>query len=218
MAIRTRYDSPRQIAFVRLRSRYFCLLASIVTWQTDLKEFLIDDAQANQRLLISSTYLIFDNKDFRDNKAFPCRMHPLGYVTITNDSISLNKPLKENFLNKGIQYKSLPALKIGRLCVDDRYARRGIGRLILIECIKRACFLNDNTACRFVTVDAKRHPERDKDSLQFYLQAGFSILEHKGLPRSQLAKQHNGTTPLYFDIYPLARQIGVIGDEQKKDT
>ncbi|MBU1111565.1 MAG: GNAT family N-acetyltransferase, partial [Nanoarchaeota archaeon] len=87
--------------------------------------------------------------------------------------------------------KSLPALKIGRLCVDDHYLRRGLGRLMIQFAIQKASEINMNKAgCRFITLDAKRNKDKELDSIHFYKIMGFDILKER----------IKGTTPMYLDL------------------
>jgi len=46
---------------------------------------------------------------------------------LLNDSIKLRGELNDLFRNKDVHYGSLPALKVGRICVDERFERKGIG-------------------------------------------------------------------------------------------
>ena len=81
--------------------------------EQELVDFLVEDALDNQRKQISVTYLVFLNTG-----------ELTGYVTLLNDRINLEGDLKEAFREKGILYRALPALKIGKLCVDERFLRR----------------------------------------------------------------------------------------------
>lgn len=202
-----KYENLKHLQFERLKTRYGCLFKQFQTYQPDLKEYLLEDALKSQNMCISSTYLIFDKLDFIKNGRTPNKLILLGYLTILNDSINLDSPLKNIFQKKGINYRSLPALKIGRLCVDDRYLCRGIGKLTVIFAINRACFMNHNTACRFITLDAKRHSDKHKDSFHFYRKLGFEVLEHKGKSKEELYHQTNGSTPMYFDAYVIFRNV-----------
>ena len=60
-----------------------------------------------------------------------------------NDRINLEGDLKTVFREKGVLYRALPALKIGRLCVDDRYLRKGIGTVMIDFSIKVAFHIFD---------------------------------------------------------------------------
>ncbi len=44
--------------------------------------------------------------------------------------------------------------------------------------------------CRFVTLDAKRNPDKSKDSIHFYKRLNFKTLKER----------KKGTTPMYLDI------------------
>ncbi len=143
------------------------------SYELELIEFLIDDALDNQRKNISVTFLWF-----YQNKL-------VSYISLLTDRISLEGDLREYFRGEGIYYKTLPALKIGRLCVDDRFLRRGLGKLMVGFAVDKAKEITKNKAgCRFVTVDAK------EGSIDLYKKLGFEPLQEK-----------SGTTlPLYLDI------------------
>jgi GNAT superfamily N-acetyltransferase len=210
--VKDRYSELSELEFVKIEKKYVSLLNEFQTWQKDLKDFLIEDAIKNQETYISTTYIIFDKENFTQHKDKITNLTLMGYITILNDNISLDANLKRLFKEKGVLYKSLPALKIGRLCVDDRYQKRCLGKLLLTECIRHACSLNKKSACRFITLDAKRHPDKEKDSLHFYKKYGFEILEHKDKNKDELIKQTSGTTPMYLDL------IRIIATILKKTT
>ena len=149
------------------------------SYEPDLVNFLKDDALHNQNQNISLTFLWFYK-----NKL-------ISYVTLLTDKISLEGNLKQFFKEKSIPYKSLPALKIGRLCVDDSYLMRGLGRLMVQFAIQKAEDINKEKAgCRFITLDAKRNKDKTLDSIRFYRKLGFK----------ELKTRIKGTTPMYLDL------------------
>lgn len=149
------------------------------SYEKELVDFLNEDALENQEQRLSVTFLWFYNGKL------------VSYITLLNDKINLEGDLKEFFKEKGIHYKSLPALKVGRLCVDDRYLRRGLGKLMILSAIKVANGINKNKAgCRFITLDAKRNPDRKLDSIHFYKNIGFKTLKER----------KKGTTPMFIDL------------------
>ena len=153
-------------------------LTDFKSYETELVNFLIEDALNNQNHKISVTYLWFLNTN-----------EMVGYVTLLNDRINLEGDLKDLFRMKGIQYHSLPALKIGRLCVDDRFLRRGLGTLMVDFSIKVAFHIFEKySGCRFVVLDAKRNPLNNP--IHFYKKLGFK----------ELKERKKGTTPMYFDL------------------
>jgi len=168
--------SSEDINIQRISSRHD--LKDFQSYEKELVDFLIQDALENQTNKISVTYLWYlKSGEF------------VGYVTLLNDRINLEGNLKDIFRGKGIQYHSLPALKIGRLCVDNRFLRRGVGTLMIEFAVKVAYkIFNECSGCRFLVLDAKRDIENDP--IHFYKKIGFGILKER----------KKGTTPMYFDL------------------
>ncbi|MBI2558570.1 GNAT family N-acetyltransferase [Candidatus Woesearchaeota archaeon] len=127
------------------------------SYEKELVDFLVEDALDNQNKKISITYLWF----YKTNKEL------CGYVTVLADAINLQGELKEYFRQEGIFYKSLPALKIGRLCVSDDYLGRGIGTLMIEFVMVLAEKIGSEIGLRFITTDAKRNTDSRKDSVTF---------------------------------------------------
>ena len=150
------------------------------SFQTELVDFLLEDALDNQNKKISITYLWF----YKPKKELA------GYITVLTDAIRLEGDLKEYFREEGIKYKSLPALKIGRVCVSDDYRRRGIGTLMIEFAIILAERIGKEVGLRFITIDAKRHQDPQKDSAHFYKKIGFNMLKQR----------EKGTLPMYKDL------------------
>ena len=153
-------------------------LSDFQSYEQELVDFLIEDALTNQKNKISVTYLWFLKTG-----------ELIGYVTLLNDRINLEGNLKDIFRRRGIQYHSLPALKIGRLCVDNRFLRRGIGTMMIDFSIKVAYHIFEGySGCRFIVLDAKRNTE--KDPIHFYKKQGFELLKER----------KKGTAPMYLDL------------------
>ncbi len=148
------------------------------SYENELVQFLQEDALDNQRKRISVTYLWF----LRTGEL-------MGYVTLLNDRINLEGDLKINFKQKNIRYHSLPALKIGRLCVDNKFLRMGVGTLMIAFAAKIAHHIYHNySGCRFIVLDSLRNKENDV--IHFYKRIGFDILKER----------QKGTTPMYLDL------------------
>lgn len=148
------------------------------SYEKELVQFLQEDALDNQRKRSSVTYLWF----LRTGEL-------IGYITLLNDRINLEGDLKINFKQKNIRYHSLPSLKIGRLCVDNRFLRRGIGTLMIAFAAKIAHHIYDNySGCRFIVLDSLRNKEND--IIHFYKRIGFDVLKER----------QKGTTPMYLDL------------------
>ncbi|MFA5745391.1 MAG: GNAT family N-acetyltransferase [archaeon] len=153
-------------------------ISNFQTYETELKRFLIEDAINDQNQNISKTFLLFNNN------------YLVGYITLLCDSLRLEGDLKDSFKDKNIVYKSLPALKIGRLAVDDRYQRQGFGQILVkLAFISAKKIYSNYCGCRFLILDAKHNKEPNKDSIHFYKKLNFRILKDR----------IKGTTPMYLD-------------------
>lgn len=198
----------KQLHFERLKKEFESLLNGFESYQTDLVEFLKEDSINREKDYISSTFLVFDRRDwniYKRNKNLGS-LRLLGYITVMTDSIRLDNELKTKFRKEGIDYKSLPAMKIGRLCVDNEYLKRKIGKCMLAWAVARVVYLNQNIACRFITLDAKRHQDPNKDSFHFYSKFDFKQLKRND-KKSDKTKQKSGTTPMYLDLYQVIKAI-----------
>jgi|SRR3989344_2089875 len=155
-------------------------ISNFQCFEKELVKFLQEDALGNQNKKISVTYLLFLEES----------NHLVGYITLLNDRIDLTGNLKYYFNQKGILYTSLPALKIGRLAVDDNFLRRGIGTIMAYFAFEKAETISLKTAgCRFVTLEAKRNKDNTKDSINFYNKLNFKIL-----------KETKKATAMYLDL------------------
>jgi GNAT superfamily N-acetyltransferase len=151
-------------------------------YEKELEDFLAEDALNNQNAKISVTYLIFQKAG----------KNLVGYMTVLNDSINLNADLKEFFKGKDIMYKSLPAMKIGRMAVHDDYQDKGVGSFMILFAINLASRIGESSGCRFIIVDSKRnHSDPAKDPIHFYKKKGFKVLRER----------EKGTTAMYLDLY-----------------
>ena len=78
-------------------------------------------------------------------------------------------------LNHANNYEFLPAVKIARLAVDNRYRSSGIGSTLIsyaIALIRDR--IAENVGCRFVVTDAK------SEAVSFYEKQGFVLLDSEG--------------------------------------
>ena len=168
----------------------------------DLDEFFAKDCLVNQRKLLGKTYL------------FCLKNSPDTIVTafsLSNDSIRLTSRFtdeyKEQFLeDTDLHDKSLkrfPAVLIGRLGTNSKYAGKGYGSAIM-DFIKVLFRTNNRTGCRFLIVDALNRPE----TLHYYEKNGFNYLiaderleaKYMGIGVGRLPLN---TRLMYFDLLKL---------------
>jgi len=91
-----------------------------------------------------------------------------GYYTLSNNSIPLNSFPKE-IQNKFPQsYLSIPTTLLGRLAVDKKFHGKGIGKILLIDALKRSYETSQKIGSYAVVVDPI-----DKEAERFYQKYDF---------------------------------------------
>jgi GNAT superfamily N-acetyltransferase len=97
-----------------------------------------------------------------------------AYYTLSAASIPLTD-LPPEEAKRLPRYPTLPAVRIGRLAVDQRFQRRGLGELMLMNAVHRT--MHDAAAAFTLLVDAK-----NDQAVAFYRRYGFRPLA--GKPRT----------------------------------
>lgn len=91
-----------------------------------------------------------------------------GYYTLSNNSIPLSsfpEPIKKKLPNS---YDSIPTTLLGRLAIDKNYQRKGFGKILLIDALKRSYELSKEIGSFAVVVDPI-----DKEAELFYEKYDF---------------------------------------------
>ncbi len=109
-----------------------------------------------------------------------------GYYTLSNSSIPLE--LIPNEIRKKLprSYKVIPTTLLGRLAIDNKFQGQGIGKLILVDALKRSYELSKTIGSFAVVVDPI-----DKNAERFYDKYGFIKLPDSGkmfLPMKTIRK------------------------------
>lgn len=133
------------------------------------KEMLDDylHKQANQDIKrkLSACFVLNDN----ENNLIK------GYYTLANNSIP------QDFIPTQFQkklpksYSSIPTTLLGRLATDLRYEGQGIGKLLLIDALKRSYEISKSIGSFAVVVDPL-----DSNAEKFYDRYGFIKLPDSG--------------------------------------
>ena len=79
-----------------------------------------------------------------------------------------SKALPETAMRRLPRYRSIPAILLGRLAVDEQYRNRGLGGLLLANALRRALGSTGEVAAHMVIVDAP-----DANARRFYERFGF---------------------------------------------
>jgi predicted GNAT family N-acyltransferase len=146
----------------------------------DLNHFFKNDAKNYLKQRLAVTYVFENNTE------------TIAYFCLSNDTVLRLfsdkdgwKKLKKIIPNSKFR-STYPAIKIGRLAVSRNYAGNGFGKLILQ--IVREMYASDNqqSGCRFVTVDAYQN------AVPFYQKNDFDFLTSED--------KNEKTRLMYYDL------------------
>jgi len=98
-----------------------------------------------------------------------------GYYTLSGNSIS-NDWIPDSFKKRlPKSYQSIPTILLGRLAIDKNFQDKGIGKILLIDSLKRCLDISHSIGAFAVIVDPL-----DKDAERFYEKYGFIKLHDSG--------------------------------------
>ena len=147
---------------------------------SDLNEFLLEDAKLFLEKRIANTYILEDEGKIA------------AYFCLLNDKVSRQeitnsrwKEIKDSFPDNK-RFRSYPTIKIGRFAVAREYHGQHIGST-LMDALK--LFLKNDvsrSAFRYITVDAYL------SAIPFYIKNGFAELTQK--------EETEHTRLMYFDM------------------
>ncbi len=90
-----------------------------------------------------------------------------GYYSLSSTNIS-SIDLPEKLLRKLPKHPHQPATLLGRLAVDRRNQKQGIGEILLLDALRRSYILSEQIGSIAVVVDAL-----NRNVSEFYKQYGF---------------------------------------------
>ena len=166
---------------VRLTPDY--VLTAFDCGDSDLNEFLLEDAKHFLEKRIANTFILEDNGCIA---AYFCLLNDkVSRVEVTN---SRWKKIKDSF-PEGKRFRSYPAIKIGRFAVSKKYQDRNIGSMLLDLLKDQLNTQVSQSAFRFITVDAYL------SAIHFYQKNGFVELSQK--------EEDEHTRLMFFDMMEL---------------
>ncbi|MDR0746819.1 MAG: GNAT family N-acetyltransferase [Helicobacteraceae bacterium] len=150
----------------------------------EYNEYLVNDALCSMYDHIALTWLLTERSTGKI----------AAYMSLIMDAIKLSFTEKE-LHNLNYPFKTIPAMKIAKLAVDDSFSKKykGIGTF-MIDSAERLAWACNTAYCaaRFLTVDADI--EHDEGVLAFYEKNGF-------IPNTEFFNKNRKTISMRKDIY-----------------
>ncbi len=98
-----------------------------------------------------------------------------GYYTLSNNSIPLSDIPNEISKKLPKSYQSIPTILLGRLAIDSKFQGQGIGKILLVDALKRSFEISKTIGSFAVVVDPI-----DANAENFYHKYGFIKLPNSG--------------------------------------
>jgi GNAT superfamily N-acetyltransferase len=98
-----------------------------------------------------------------------------GYYTLSNSSIPLSSFSEQIQKKLPKSYKSIPTTLVGRLAIDKKYQGKGIGKILLIDALKRSYAISNQIGSFGIIVDPI-----DDEAKGFYQKYDFIELPDSG--------------------------------------
>lgn len=99
-----------------------------------------------------------------------------GYYTLSSDSVPMNELPEEYRMKFSKAYSHLPVTLLGRLAVGQKYQGSGLGKLLLIDALKRSY----EVALKSIGSMAVIVSPLDEEAENFYQKYGFVKLPDSG--------------------------------------
>lgn len=146
----------------------------------DMDDFLKNDALDQQEDNLNVTYLAKYHEEI------------IGFFSLLSDIIKL-KDIENEY---DLPYSTCPAVKIGRLAVNEKYNSLGLGTVLLDNTCYQIKRISDIIGVRFITVDAYCNVRG------FYYKNEFNHLKIHNEKKLRRSAERNPylTVPLYKDL------------------
>jgi len=146
---------------------------------SSLDNYIQRQAKQDIKRKLSACFILGDSKGY-----------VIGYYTLSNAGISREVIPEEISKKLPKNYSSLPVTLFGRLAIDENNKGQGLGKLLLIDALKRSYEVSKVIGSMAVIVDPI-----DANAIKFYSKYGFIALPDSGkmfLPMKTIEKLFMG--------------------------
>lgn len=122
-----------------------------------LDKYLKEQASQDMKRNVASVFVLIEENNTQI----------LAYYTLSSYSILIEE-LQDDFARRLPRYPQLPATLLGRLAVDQKIQRTGLGEFMLLDALDKALTCSNDIASLAVVVQPL-----DDDAFSFYKKYGF---------------------------------------------
>ena len=141
----------------------------------ELNNFLQTRAANHMEAGVSRTFLLPSKDNIPDGKTSICAFYTIAGATVERSTLPRS-------LAKKLPHYPVPVLLIGQLAVHISCAGQGLGKITLIEALKRLALINEHMPAYAVIVDCL-----DEEAEGFYQKYGFvELCRNNGRARMYL--------------------------------
>lgn len=123
----------------------------------EMEMFLKEEAFEEQEKGLNRTHLLVHRTKTGEENI-------VAYISLCNDSVKLERNEQDEM---DYAYPSIPALKIARLAVDNRYKRSGIGKLMIEFAALQAVKIKKISGLAFINLDCYEHRRSYYEAMGF---------------------------------------------------
>lgn len=167
----------------------------------ELERFLKENAWKEQVVGFSRTYLFFHKGTLAGYVTLLMNIQKIDYNRQNDSLIKLRDKTNQ-------EYTSVPAIKIGRLCVSDDYNTQlrdshfsGMGKIIFSAVLGMTIELSQEVGCRLITTHAKKSTK----AYQWYEKLGFLYSFNQEKTKELLAKESVESISMLYDLHRILK-------------
>ena len=123
-----------------------------------LNSYLKNQASQDVKRKLSACFVLIENET----------KYVQGYYTLSNNSIPLSYFAEQIQKKLPKSYTSIPTILLGRLAIDKKFQGQGIGKILLIDALKRSYEISKTIASFGIVVDPI-----DNEAKSFYHKYDF---------------------------------------------
>ncbi|AJD48547.1 acetyltransferase [Isoalcanivorax pacificus W11-5] len=124
--------------------------------QPALNQYLVQTALQHEKRNVTRTFCLLQGDGIA------------GFYSLTNAIVNVGELTADLIRHYRLPTHVLPVVRLARLGIDVRHQRQGLGRLLLVDALRKVIAVAESSGCVGLLVDAQ-----DENARLFYTAFGF---------------------------------------------